>query len=132
MEGMRPQATVVRETKRIAVGVLAMLAVMFAVYFAMGRLTAAVVLGGLLGGAYGVLNFFLLGMTVQRASLETDEMMARMRIRSSYSMRMFGTVLVGILSFALPFVEGLPCIIALLFPRATILVLQLTGQIRDE
>ena len=132
MGRVRPQPTVVRETKRIAVGVCAMVVVMLAVYFAMGRLSPGVALGALLGGAYGVLNFFLLGMTMQQAMQETDETMARARIRSSYSMRMMGAVVVAIIAFAVPFAEGLPCLIAMLFPRATILVLQLTGQIKDE
>ena len=127
----RPQETVVRETKRIAIGALCFYAVMLAVYAALGRFSFGVALGGLMGTAYGALSFFLLGMTMQKATQETDETMARMRIRSSYSMRMVGAVLVAVLAFAFPFAEGLPCVIALLFPRATILVLQLTGQIRD-
>ena len=132
MGRIQPQPTVIRETKRIAVGVCAMVAVMLAVYFAMGRFSAGVAIGAALGGVYGVLNFFLLGLTVQKAAQESDELMARARIRSSYSMRMMGAVVIAILAFAVPFIEGLPCLIALLFPRATILVLQLTGQIKDE
>ena len=132
MGRIQPQPTVIRETKRIAAGVCVMVAVMLAVYFAMGRFSAGVAVGAALGGAYGVLNFFLLGMTVQKAAQESDELMARARIRSSYSMRMMGAVVIAILAFAVPFIEGLPCLIALLFPRATILVLQLTGQIKDE
>lgn len=127
----RPQETVVRETKRIATGAACMLAVMCAVNAFMGRMSWAVLIGGLMGGAYGVLNFFLLGMTVQKVARETDEILARMRMRSSYSTRMVGAVIVGILAFALPFADGLSCVIALLFPRATILILQLTGQIKD-
>lgn len=127
----RPQETVVRETKRIAAGVACMLAVMFAVYACMGRMKPGVVIGGLAGGAYAVFNFFMLGMTVQKAAKETDETMARMRLRSSYSMRMVGAVLLGVIAFALPFVDGLSFVIPLLFPRATILLLQITGQIKD-
>lgn len=127
----RPQETIVRETKRIAIGVVLLVIAMCAVYAAMGRMTLGVALGGLLGGAYGVFNFFMLGMTVQKAMKETDESTARMRIRSSYSTRMVGAVIVAVAAFAIPFVEGLPCVIALLFPRLTILALQITGQIKD-
>ena len=130
--GLHPQPTLVRETKRIAVGVCVLIVVMLAVYAAAGRFSAGVALGALLGGAYGVLNFFLLGMTMQKAVQETDELSARARIRSSYSMRMMGAVIVAVVAFAVPFVEGLPCLIALVFPRITILALQLTGQIKDE
>lgn len=127
----RPQEAVVKSTKNIAVGVFCLLIVMLVVYAAMGRLSFGVALGGLMGGAYGVLNHFMLGMTMQKALQDGDEMMARARIRSSYSMRMVGAVLVAVAAFVLPFAEGIPCIIALLFPRATILALQLTGQVKD-
>lgn len=127
----RPQESIVKGTKRIAIGVACMLVVMFVVYAIMGRMTLGVALGGLIGGAYGILNFFMLGMTIQKASRETDEMMARARIRSSYSMRMMGALIIGVIAFAIPFVDGLPCIIALLFPRITILIMQITGQVKD-
>ena len=131
MERERPQETIVRETKRIAIGVCVLLIAMFIVYAARGRMSLGVLLGGLLGGAGGVINFFMLGMTMQKALGETDETMARMRIRSSYSMRMMGMVVLAVVAFAIPFVEGLPCVIALVFPRATILFLQITGQVKD-
>ena len=127
----RPQESIVKGTKRIAIGVACMLVAMFVVYAIMGRMTLGVALGGLIGGAYGILNFFMLGMTIQKASRETDEMMARARIRSSYSMRMMGALIIGVIAFAIPFVDGLPCIIALLFPRITILIMQITGQVKD-
>ncbi len=127
----RPQETVVRETKRIAIGVTCLLAVMLVVYAVIGRFSLGVVLGGVMGSVYGVFSFFMLGMTMQKALGDGDETMARARIRSSYSMRMVGAVIVTVLAFVIPFTEGLPCLIALLFPRLTILILQLTGQIKD-
>lgn len=131
MERVRPDETVVHETKRIAVGVALLTLTLIIVYAFLNRLTLGVVIGALMGGAYGVASFFMLGMTMQKAIREPDETSARMRIRSSYSLRMTGAALVCLLSFVFPFSEGIPCLIALLFPRATILVLQLTGQIHD-
>ena len=87
--------------------------------------------GGLLGSAYAIFNFFMLGMTLQKAASMTDQQMAHMKVRSSYSTRMIGMLILAVVAFALPFVEGIPCLIALLFPRATIFALQVTGQIKD-
>ena len=75
----RPQKTIVRETRRIAIGVAALLAVMLIVYALLGKFTFGVALGALMGSAYGVFNFFMLGMTIQRAGKETDEAAARAR-----------------------------------------------------
>ena len=127
MQGEKPQQSIVKETKRIGVGTVIMLVVMLAVYAVLGKFTVGVLLGGLLGSAYAIFNFFLLGMTLQKA----DQQMAHMKVRSSYSTRMIGMLILAVVAFALPFVEGIPCLIALLFPRATIFVLQVTGQIKD-
>ena len=130
----KPQETVLRETRRIAVGVFSMLAIMLIVYAAMGRFSLAVVLGGLIGALYAVLNFLLLGMTVQKVAdmREENEELARMQMKSSYNMRMVIMILLIVVAFALPFVDGLACMIPMLFPRLTIFVLQLTGKIKDE
>ena len=134
MNFQKPQETVLRETKRIAVGVFSMLAIMLIVYAAMGCFSLAVVLGGLIGALYAVLNFLLLGMTVQKVAdmREENEELARMQMKSSYNMRMVIMILLIVVAFALPFVDGLACMIPMLFPRLTIFVLQLTGKIKDE
>lgn len=131
MQGEKPQQSIVKETKRIAVGTVIMLIVMLAVYAVLGKFTIGVLLGGLLGSAYAIFNFFMLGMTLQKAASMTDQQMAHMKVRSSYSTRMIGMLILAVVAFALPFVEGIPCLIALLFPRATIFALQVTGQIKD-
>ena len=131
VQGEKPQQSIVKETKRIAVGTVIMLVVMLAVYAVLGKFTIGVLLGGLLGSAYAIFNFFMLGMTLQKAASMTDQQMAHMKVRSSYSTRMIGMLILAVVAFALPFVEGIPCLIALLFPRATIFVLQVTGQIKD-
>ena len=131
MQGEKPQQSIVKETKRIGVGTVIMLVVMLAVYAVLGKFTVGVLLGGLLGSAYAIFNFFMLGMTLQKAASMTDQQMAHMKVRSSYRTRMIGMLILAVVAFALPFVEGIPCLIALLFPRATIFVLQVTGQIKD-
>ncbi len=131
VQGEKPQQSIVKETKRIAVGTVIMLIVMLAVYAVLGKFTVGVLLGGLLGSAYAIFNFFMLGMTLQKAASMTDQQMAHMKVRSSYSTRMIGMLILAVVAFALPFVEGIPCLIALLFPRATIFALQVTGQIKD-
>ena len=131
VQGEKPQQSIVKETKRIAVGTVIMLVVILAVYAVLGKFTVGVLLGGLLGSAYAIFNFFMLGMTLQKAASMTDQQMAHMKVRSSYSTRMIGMLILAVVAFALPFVEGIPCLIALLFPRATIFVLQITGQIKD-
>ena len=95
MQGEKPQQSIVKETKRIGVGTVIMLVVMLAVYAVLGKFTVGVLLGGLLGSAYAIFNFFMLGMTLQKAASMTDQQMAHMKVRSSYSTRMIGMLILG-------------------------------------
>ena len=62
----------------------------------------SVLWGGVLGWAYGVVNFLLLGLTVQKAVGDGDQLTAKRRLQASHTMRMVLLVLVFILAFALP------------------------------
>ncbi|MBR1711282.1 MAG: ATP synthase subunit I [Clostridia bacterium] len=131
MEYLKPQESIVRETKRIAIGSIICFFIMMIVYLCIHQLTYKVVLGGIIGTAYAIFNFYLLGMTIQKAAALNDPDLAQRQVRSSYSSRMAGWLLVCVLCFVLPFTEGIPCMVAMLFPRITIFVLQITGQIHD-
>ena len=47
-----------------------------------------VILGGICGSLVAVLNFFLMGLTVQKVAAAEDEAAARMKMKASYSQRM--------------------------------------------
>lgn len=96
MQGEKPQQGIVKETKRIAIGTVIMLIVMLVAYAVLGRFTIGVLLGGLLGSAYAIFNFFMLGMTLQKAASMTDQQMAHMKVRSSYSTRMVGMLVLAV------------------------------------
>lgn len=65
---MNVQPAVWKETGRIALGTAILSAVMVAVFALIGQLDSTVIWGTLLGGITAVGNFFLLGLSVQRAA----------------------------------------------------------------
>ena len=65
-------ATVIKETKYVAIWVLMLSALMQAVFLVIGRWDYTVLLGNLLSGSAVILNFFLMGIGIQRA-LEKEE-----------------------------------------------------------
>lgn len=75
-----------------------------------------VVAGGIVGGAVAVLNFFLMGLTVQTVAGEKDDKQAYQRMKASYSQRMLLQVLWIILALTVPVFNGVAGIIPLLFP----------------
>ena len=88
------QPAVKKETKRVvkitAVGLILMWILFAVLHFAMPDkvpLDYTVFLGGIGGGAIAVLNFFLMGLAVQKAASASDEGTARMKLKASYSQR---------------------------------------------
>lgn len=129
---MRVQEATRRETGHILLGTLAFSAVMELVFWAIGRWELSVLWGNLLGACWAVLNFFLLGLTVQKIAGESDQKRAKLKLQGSYSLRMLVTLLVIALAIKLPFVTWPAAVIPLLFPRLTILAMRLTGMYEPE
>lgn len=75
-----------------------------------------VILGGMGGGIIAVLNFFLMGLTVQKAASCEDESAARARLRASYSQRMLLQMLWAVAAIAAPCFQFAAGLIPLLFP----------------
>ena len=134
---MRNVAPAVRkETKRVAVitaiGVVIMLAVFAVLHFTMGDKVPfdyRVILGGICGGAVAVLNFFLMGLTVQKVADTEDEGMARQMMKASYTRRMLlqiGWMILAIMAPCFQFAAGL---VPLLFPSLGLKILSVMGKI---
>lgn len=124
---MRVQEATRRETGHIALGVLAFSAVMHLVFLALGRWSLGVLWGNLMGGGFAVLNFFLLGLTVQTIAGEKDEKRAKLKLQGSYTLRMLLTLGIIVLAIKLPFVTWPAAVVPLFFPRLTILAMQMLG-----
>ena len=75
-----------------------------------------VILGGICGGIVAVLNFFLMGLTVQKVASQTDEDTARTQMKASYSQRLMLQILWIILAIAAPCFQFAAGIAPLLFP----------------
>ena len=111
------QPAVKKETKRIIkitiVGLILMWILFAVLHFAMPDkvpLDYTVFLGGIGGGAVAVLNFFLMGLAVQKAASASDEGTARMKLKASYSQRFLMQILWVILAIVAPcfhFVAGI-------------------------
>ncbi len=111
--------TVVKEGCFIALGVLLLSIIMEAVFIIIRRWDYTVLLGNLLGGLVAVLNFFLLGITVQNAIGKTEEEIKN-RVRFSHIMRMLLLAIGLIIGFVLPCFNSIAVILPYLFPRIAI------------
>jgi len=117
------QPAVKKETKKVAlstlIGVLLMWIVFFVLHMIMPEKVPfdfTVILGGVGGGFIAVLNFFLMGLTVQNVASTTDEEMARKKMKASYSQRMMMQMIWGIIAVVAPCFNYVAGLLPLLFP----------------
>ena len=117
---MKVDKTVKKETLYIACfsAVLSML--MQSVFLIIGQWHYSVILGNLWGYAAAVSNFFLLGLTVQKAVTKEPEE-AKKLIKLSHTLRNMLILIVAVIGIVVPFFNTWASIIPLLFPRISIL-----------
>ena len=117
------QPAVKKETKRVVMITGAGLILMW-ILFAILHYTMpdkvpfdyTVILGGIGGGMIAVLNFFLMGLAVQKAASATDEGTARMKLKARYSQRFMMMILWVIAAIVAPCFQFVAGIAPLLFP----------------
>ena len=115
----RIDKTVIKETKYIAVWVFLFSVLMQAVFLIIGKWNYTVLLGNLLSAAAVVLNFFLLGITVQNAmNKEEKEIKTAMKVSQLY--RFLFLVIIVILGVTLPCFHIWAVMIPMFFPRIAI------------
>ena len=120
----RPKDEIGGNIARSGILSLVMLAAMFAVYFALGKFSGKVVLGGIIGLLAAMLNLVLLGNAVRDAMAVQDQTLAAQKLRASYTGRMLLMIAATGLAFLIPQADALACILALLFPRFGIMLIQ--------
>ena len=121
--------TVKRETIYIAAWVITLSVVMQAVFLVIGLWGIPVLAGNLISGTVAVLNFFLMGITVQKA-VKKEEKDAAQMMRFSQSARMFMTfaaAAVGVIFF-----DPIASVVPLFFPRIAIVFRPFVGKKTDK
>ena len=114
-------ATVRRETLYIAAWVIIFSAVMNLVFLLVGAYDETVLPGTLVGAASAVLNFFLMGLTVQKA-LGMHEKDAKNLLKVSRTARMFMLLAIAAVVCLLPQFHIIASLVPLLFPRIAIML----------
>ena len=112
----KPDPTVLRETLYVAIWTVILSLLMEAVFVIISKWDYTVITGNLLGAAAAILNFFLMGVTVQSA-VQKDEKDAANAMKLSQMLRMLLIFAVAALAALLPVFNVFACVIPLFFPR---------------
>ena len=122
---MRIDPTVKKETLYISIVTLIISMLMQSVYLIIGRWGISVLFGNVLGAGIGILNFFLLGLSVQKAVSE-DEKKAKEIMRVSHTVRFAGIIVLIAVSLIFPKVfDIVATIISLLFASTAVFFRQI-------
>ena len=122
-------ATVKKETIYVAVWEAVLTAVMLAVFLVLKSFDWTVLTGAILGAATAVVNFLLMGLTIQGA-IGLEEKEARTRLRGSQNLRMMMQTVIAVLGAALSCFNLYAVLIPLFFPRIAMIVR--SKSIKDE
>ena len=112
-------STIIKETVFVALVTLVLSALMQSVFLIIGKWDYTVLLGNLLGGVTAVLNFFLMGLTIQSA-LSIDVKDAKSRMKLSQMLRNLLMFVTAIIGYVVPVFNLIAVIIPYLFPRIAV------------
>lgn len=117
------QPAIKEETKKLAISVSVGVVLMILAFFILNRFMPekvpfdyTVVLAGVIGGFIAVLNFFLMGLTVQKVVATEEENSAKAQMKASYTQRMLMQMLWVVLAIVLPIFQMVAGILPLFFP----------------
>lgn len=116
---VKADKTVIKETVYITVWEVIFSFIMQAVFILSGNWNYTVLLGNLLGALIMILNFFFMGITVQKA-VSADEIEAKKLMKLSQSLRTLFIFVAVVIGVVLPCFSTLATIIPLFFPRVAI------------
>ena len=116
---MKIDKTVKKETIYIATWAFLLSVLMQSVFLIIGDWDYKVILGNLLGYIIAVLNFFLMGLTVQKAVLKSEKE-AKTAMKVSQTYRNLMVLIFAIVGIVLPCFNTWAVIIPIFFPRIAI------------
>ena len=128
---MKLQKAVKQETLYVAAWIIVLSALMEAVFLIIGKWDYKVLLGNLLSASAGVLNFLLLGITVQKCVLKTPEQ-AKKAIKLSQAARLLMMVVIALIGALVPCFNLWSTLIPLVFPRISFLFRPLFSKKQKE
>lgn len=117
----RVDPTIRKETAFVALATLILSALMEAVFLIIGRWDLPVLFGNLLGAGAGILNFFLMGLGLQKA-LDKDSKDAKTTVVFSHTMRFFLMAVVLIVAAVVSFFNLLTAVLSLIFPTIAVYI----------
>ena len=118
-------STVVKETTYVALVTLVLSVLMQSIFLVLGKWNLSVLFSNVLGAFFAVLNFFLMGLTIQ-FSLGKEVKDAKNRMKLSQTLRTLMMFLVAVVAYVVSYFNIIAVVIPFLFPRIAVTLRGLT------
>ncbi|MBO5930029.1 MAG: hypothetical protein J6Q27_01880 [Clostridia bacterium] len=128
---VKVEKTILTETKYIAIVTVLLSVLLNACFLIFRKWDYTVFLGTLLSALVAVINFLLMGITIQKA-LEKDSSDAKKMMKASQSMRNFGMLVIIGTAVSLPCFNTIAVIVPIFFPRIAIMLRPLWKKKEEE
>lgn len=116
----KAEKIVLEETRNIAGWTIVFSVIMQIIFIFCGFWNYKVFLGNVLSSSLMIFNFYLMGISVQKAVASGDEKEARKIMKLSHSLRTFLIFVVVVIGVVLPFFSTAATIIPLFFTRIAV------------
>ena len=116
---VKANSVVKKETQYIAYFTLILSVLMQAIFLLLGRWSYTVILGNLLSFAVSVLNFYFMGISVQKA-VDKEQSDAAKIMRASQSIRNIAVFAIVAIGVVLPWFNTVAVILPVFFPRVAV------------
>ena len=116
---IKADSTVRKETMYIAYFCVALSVLMQIVFLVIKKWDYTVLLGNVLSLLVSVLNFYFMGISVQKA-LTKEQSDARKTMKASQSLRSFGIFIAVMIGVVLPYFNTVSVILPVFFPRVAV------------
>ncbi len=113
-----------KEVRFMALGAFLCAALVQVCFLVLRRWDFSVALGGVIGWAMTVLNFFLMSLGVQRAVADPDPQHAQLVMKASYTRRSLLLLAVMVISFMVDGIHWVPVVAAAFYPPVVIFARQ--------
>ncbi len=111
----------------ISIGSLLLTVVMLIIFAISRNFNSKVILGGIAGTFYSILNFILLAITVEKMLSKEEKAKANLTAELSYVARFFLTAVFVIWSIKAEYINYLAAIIPIIFPQLIIRIYGFTS-----
>ncbi|MEG2038864.1 MAG: ATP synthase subunit I [Oscillospiraceae bacterium] len=109
-----------KEAITMTIGIVVLCAIMLAIFSVLGYYDSTALYGAMLGGGFAIVNFILLGITVQKVTKKSSPKSAQSFQSASYALRLILTAAVVIIGIKVDIFNYLTVFIPLFFPRIVI------------